>query len=262
MRVTLPPDPVSAPPNAPITVVPPLRPSTGWPQPPVPGPAAVPSQQPAPPAGWSPPPGWPPPQGWPPAQGWAPPPRYRYVPVPPPRPAPIAPNGQPLATFAERLGAYLLDRLILGGVALIPVVVLFFALLLQPIRDMIHAQDVALATGVDPPPPFTGGFLVRYLLFLGCALLVQLAIGYLYDVVYQVRTGQTLGKRVLKIKTIQLAGAPLTRRGATLGWLVVTGGGLVPGFAYLDRLWQLWDKPFQQCLHDKAAQTVVVKLWA
>jgi hypothetical protein len=28
----------------------------------------------------------------------------------------------------------------------------------------------------------------------------------------------------------------------------------------VDGLWQLWDKPFQQCLHDKAAGTVVVKL--
>jgi hypothetical protein len=28
------------------------------------------------------------------------------------------------------------------------------------------------------------------------------------------------------------------------------------------RLWQLWDKPYQQTLHDKAAQTVVVKVSA
>jgi len=28
----------------------------------------------------------------------------------------------------------------------------------------------------------------------------------------------------------------------------------------VDGLWQLWDKPFQQCLHDKAAGTVGVKL--
>ena len=28
----------------------------------------------------------------------------------------------------------------------------------------------------------------------------------------------------------------------------------------LDGLWQLWDKPCQQCLHDKFAGTVVVKV--
>jgi hypothetical protein len=30
----------------------------------------------------------------------------------------------------------------------------------------------------------------------------------------------------------------------------------------IDGFWQLWDKPFQQTLHDKAAQTVVVKVSA
>ena len=35
----------------------------------------------------------------------------------------------------------------------------------------------------------------------------------------------------------------------------------MPFFSYLDGLWQLWDKPFLQTLHDKAAQTVVVKVW-
>ena len=31
---------------------------------------------------------------------------------------------------------------------------------------------------------------------------------------------------------------------------------------WLDGLWQLWDKPLRQCLHDKAADTVVVKTGA
>jgi hypothetical protein len=34
----------------------------------------------------------------------------------------------------------------------------------------------------------------------------------------------------------------------------------IPFLGLIDGLWQLWDKPLQQCLHDKAAQTVVVKL--
>jgi uncharacterized RDD family membrane protein YckC len=40
------------------------------------------------------------------------------------------------------------------------------------------------------------------------------------------------------------------------------GGTLVPFLFYLDGLWQLWDKPYQQTLHDKFAQTVVVKVAA
>jgi hypothetical protein len=34
----------------------------------------------------------------------------------------------------------------------------------------------------------------------------------------------------------------------------------VPFLPYLDGLWQLWDKPYQQTLHDKAAKTVVIKV--
>jgi hypothetical protein len=34
----------------------------------------------------------------------------------------------------------------------------------------------------------------------------------------------------------------------------------VPFLSYLDGLWQLWDKPYLQCLHYKFAQTVVVKV--
>jgi hypothetical protein len=37
-------------------------------------------------------------------------------------------------------------------------------------------------------------------------------------------------------------------------------GTFVPFFSYIDGFWQLWDKPYLQTLHDKAAQTVVVKV--
>jgi len=34
----------------------------------------------------------------------------------------------------------------------------------------------------------------------------------------------------------------------------------VPGLNWIDGLWQLWDKPYRQCLHDKFAETLVIKL--
>ena len=34
----------------------------------------------------------------------------------------------------------------------------------------------------------------------------------------------------------------------------------MPFLSYVDGLWQLWDKPYQQTLHDKAAKTVVIKV--
>jgi hypothetical protein len=53
----------------------------------------------------------------------------------------------------------------------------------------------------------------------------------------------------------------LTRGMAAKRYLIeYLAGSLVPFFSYVDGLWQLWDKPYQQALHDKVAQTVVVKV--
>jgi len=34
---------------------------------------------------------------------------------------------------------------------------------------------------------------------------------------------------------------------------------VVPFFYLLDLLWQLWDQPYRQCLHDKITNTIVVR---
>ena len=55
--------------------------------------------------------------------------------------------------------------------------------------------------------------------------------------------------------------ARLTRTMAAKRYAVeFVAGVCIPLFTYLDGLWQLWDKPYLQTLHDKFAQTVVVKV--
>src|SRR5512138_2333413 len=52
-------------------------------------------------------------------------PAYGWRPAPPP----LAPNGLPLADFGSRLGAFVIDRLILGGIQvilLIPLILWWF----------------------------------------------------------------------------------------------------------------------------------------
>jgi uncharacterized RDD family membrane protein YckC len=224
----------------------------------LPGPGLRPGPAPRAPQGYGYPPRGsgrvPPPPGWRPVQ---PPRGYR---PPPPAPPALAPNGQPLASFVDRLGAYLLDRLIIAAIVMVPAVILMFALLLPPFLDDLRAQQRAADAGEPSPENFPGNLLGRYLLVIACTLLLQCLASYCYEVLYQARHGQTIGKRVLRIRAQALDGATLTRRAATLRWLVTLGGMVVPGFNYLDGLWQLWDRPLQQCLHDKAAQTVVVKL--
>ena len=74
-----------------------------------------------------------PPAGYPPPPGYAPPGYYAppgRPPYPPYAYAPVAPGGQPLASFGERLGAYVIDTLLylaVSMVIMIPVMLLVFA---------------------------------------------------------------------------------------------------------------------------------------
>ncbi|QKW19175.1 RDD family protein [Kitasatospora sp. NA04385] len=76
--------------------------------------------------------------------------------------------------------------------------------------------------------------------------------------------GQTVGKKAMRLRVVSAAhgGRPTdnelwTRAGVYGGpFLVPYLGGL---FMLVNVLSQLWDKPLQQCFHDKAAKTVVVK---
>jgi hypothetical protein len=66
----------------------------------------------------------------------------------------------------------------------------------------------------------------------------------------------------MKIRVVPLTpAATLTRGMAAKRWLVGNVAAIfIPLFSYVDGLWQLWDKPYRQCLHDKFAQTTVVKV--
>jgi uncharacterized RDD family membrane protein YckC len=184
---------------------------------------------------------------WP---GYGPPGGYR-----PTFSLPVSPAGQPLATFGDRLLAYLIDMAALTAIALVvlvPTSVVFF-----------------LTVGIDlMEPEVVGGepdflaFFVPLLLFEGALMIIIMLISYVYHVELMFRTGQTLGKRAMKLKVVPLDPAATLDRGLAVKRFLVhfVAAQLLPGFSYLDGLWQLWDKPYQQCLHDKFAKTVVVKV--
>jgi uncharacterized RDD family membrane protein YckC len=160
----------------------------------------------------------------------------------------LGPGGQPLAEPWERLLAYLLDSLVLIVPTLIAELIAFTPLF------------VVLVSGHgDPSPtPVIVAAIGSFALFLALIL----AISYGYEVIYLHRSGQTVGRRVLKIKIVKAVdGTPIDRRIATRRWLVKHLAPQVAwfGFQYADLLWQLWDQPYRQCLHDKCADTIVVK---
>ncbi|GAA3770465.1 RDD family protein [Micromonospora maritima] len=223
----------------------------------------------------------PPPAGPPPAGGGFAPPTGPAVPAqhtqayagppghPPPGYAPpvgfvpptLAPNGQPLAGFGERLVAWLIDTALASAVLMVLFAPVFIWLFVRMIDRMPTAGPDGTVVEPDPSMIF-GDFLLPLLLAELGLFLLLLVFYWLYHVEYARRTGQTLGKKVMKLRIVPLQpDAPLTRGALGKRYLVeFVAGSLVPFLNYLDGFWQLWDKPWQQCLHDKAAGTVVVKV--
>jgi uncharacterized RDD family membrane protein YckC len=117
-------------------------------------------------------------------------------------------------------------------------------------------------TPLPPDAPTAIGVVLGIIGLIVAEVLVALLIAYLYDVEMMLGSGQTIGKRIMKLRIVPVdPAATLTRGMAAKRYLVEhVVAVFVPGFNLLDGLWQLWDKPHRQCLHDKFAQTVVVKV--
>ncbi|MFF2045303.1 RDD family protein [Kitasatospora sp. NPDC058170] len=150
-------------------------------------------------------------------------------------PGPAGPYGPPQPgspTLAPPVDRFL-ARLIDFGVLLIPLIVVQFA--------------VATAVGS----------------ILGAVIGAVVVFGY--EAVMMLSQGQqTVGKKVMKLRVVSAlhGGRPsdneLWARSAVYGLpqAVYCIGSL---FSLVNVLSLLWDKPLQQCFHDKAAKTVVVK---
>lgn len=180
-----------------------------------------------------------------------------------PPPVPVAPTGQPLAGFGARLGAYLIDAIVFVTLSMLVIVPAIIAMVAW-IGSQASQLETDPVTGqlVNEPDPalFVGPIILGYVAIFA----VMFGLSYVYYVeLFPSRRGVTLGKRALGLALIRLddPAAPITRGVAAKRWLMqYVVAMFVPFFSWIDGLWQLWDKPFQQCLHDKVAQTVVVKV--
>ncbi|MGI5524296.1 RDD family protein [Micromonospora sp. CA-259024] len=267
------PIPVDAtPPDGPPPVEPPPAPVT--PAPPAasaaPGPATVPpgwpphhGPQPGYGPGWGPqaaPPGWGP-QGGPP--GWVPPPGHPGWPVRPPEPRP---HGFTLAGYGRRFTARLID---FGLVFALNVLVngWFVWRWLQewaPYWQEVFRRAARGDTSAEglPMPSNQSDLLLVVILVIATALWLA------YEVPAMAAGGQTIGKRVMRIRAVPIAadeplgfGRAMSRWSSlglpTLLWYCA-GIGLV--LQLVDALSPLFDHPLRRALHDKRARTVVVEV--
>ncbi|QQC89522.1 RDD family protein [Streptomyces alfalfae] len=92
---------------------------------------------------------------------------------------------------------------------------------------------------------------------LGIVLAVLLLFGVVYEALPTAKWGRTLGKKVcgIEVRDIEEHETP-TLRAALRRWLVYSVPGVLV-IGVVGVLWCLFDRPWRQCWHDKAAGTFV-----
>ncbi|MPZ26754.1 MAG: DUF2510 domain-containing protein [Micromonosporaceae bacterium] len=179
---------------------------------------------------------------------------------------PPRPQGYPLATLGSRLVARLVD---IGIVLALNVVVngwfvYQFWLEVSPVVQEAWRRSLAGETMSDLPETGDAGNLQLVILVLATAL------WFAYEVPAIANTGQTPGKRLLRIRVVRLeATEPLGfgrsfRRWNTMGLPTLLWWCFGIGFLLqlVDALFAVFDRPLQQALHDKSAHTAVISVAA
>ena len=177
---------------------------------------------------------------------------------------PSTPDGQPLSGWWRRVGARMLDGIIVF-VGSLPLTGYFYWQYLQEVlvweRD-IFDQASAGNSGFSTELPWDA------LKWAIPATLIGLVISFLYEFFFLTRTGATLGKRAvgISVRLRDVPGPPpglaVAKRfglynGLSLLGAVPTVGTLFGLLGLVNVLWPLWDDK-KQALHDKVATTNVV----
>ena len=168
-------------------------------------------------------------------------------PYAPPRAA-VQDIADPGATSAPadrgtRLGAAILDSIIFSAMVYLPFIV-----------TAIFIAPIANATGVRGSSG-AGGLVV---MVGGLFALAGLAVWAVFTIRYVNENGQSIAKRMLGIKVIRTDGSPISL--GRIFWLrnfLNTVLSVIPLYGIVDALFIFGES--RQCLHDKLADTIVVK---
>jgi uncharacterized RDD family membrane protein YckC len=183
---------------------------------------------------------------------------------------PTTPDGVPLSGWWRRVGAFLIDSLLVSTVVSILTLPLQLAMQSR-MDDLMFRFDSE--TGPEAMPDF-GAFFREYWeamqpLFVWSAIATVL-VWALYSSLMLRGKGATLGKMVAGIQ-VRLRDQPgqlpwsaifarvFVQFGVGLTAVVPLVNLALSWFPLLDSLWPLWDKK-RQALHDKAARTNVVRV--
>jgi uncharacterized RDD family membrane protein YckC len=145
-------------------------------------------------------------------------------------------SGVALADRGARLGATILDSLIFAGMVYVP---MFFA-----------AFTAEAAT--------SGESAATMVLGAGALTIVGFAVWCWLNIRYVLRNGQSIGKKLVGIKVVRADGTAVSL--GRIFWLrnaLNAAISIVPLYGLIDILFIFGSS--HQCLHDKIADTIVVK---
>ncbi|WP_030241733.1 MULTISPECIES: RDD family protein [unclassified Streptomyces] len=154
------------------------------------------------------------------------------------------------AGLGKRLAARLLDTVVLAGLtagAAVP-------LGIKAVDHVNEKIEAARLSGETVTVWLLDGTTSVY---LGIVLAVLLLVGVVAEVLPTVKWGRTLGKKVMGLEVRDIEGHEAPEFGAALRrWLVYSVPGLLV-VGIVGVVWCVFDKPWRQCWHDKAAHTFV-----
>ncbi|WP_078969158.1 RDD family protein [Streptomyces cyaneogriseus] len=154
------------------------------------------------------------------------------------------------AGLGKRLAARLVDTLVLAAVTSVAAVPLG----MKAFDHVDRKIEAAKLSGQTVTVWLLDGTTSVY---LGVVLAVLLLFGVAYEALPTAKWGRTLGKKLfgLEVRDIEAHEAP-TFGAALRRWLVYSVPGLL-AVGVVGVLWCLFDRPWRQCWHDKAARTFV-----
>ncbi|MDX6260620.1 MAG: hypothetical protein QOH84_2308 [Kribbellaceae bacterium] len=153
------------------------------------------------------------------------------------------PGGSELADWGSRVGAALLDGLISG----IP----------GGIGYLVFAIDIAAKADSDSYTYNNEGPSAFAVILAIVGILASIGLWVWNRVIRQGRTGQSLGKSVLKIKLVDAVYFQPIGAGKSLLRDILRG--IFDQVCFLNSLWPLWDDK-KQTWHDKVMSTYVIKV--
>ncbi|WP_107426589.1 RDD family protein, partial [Streptomyces albireticuli] len=158
-------------------------------------------------------------------------------------------QGRP-AGLGRRLAARLLDSAVLGAVVSAAAVPLWSKAAEHIDTKVEQAKQSGRTVTVWLLDGTTGTY-------LGIVLAVLLVAGVVLEALPTAKWGRTLGKKLCGVRVLDIESHDTPGFGAALRrWLVYGVLGIL-GAGVLGVLWCLFDRPWRQCWHDKAARTFV-----